>query len=129
MCFATKYRSMFPSKCVHIRGRFWSSFVPREGLSTRHLSTTCLFFNGLLLNFSTTSFFFNIGIASNVNFSPSVSRARLCLGATSFLSSPPCALMPWLLDGVRTGRIAPLETSLPYQLLLCTLDIATPVIS
>ena len=49
---------------------FFEALVPRRGLSTRRLSTTCLFFNGLLLNFSTTSPFFNIGKASKVNFSP-----------------------------------------------------------
>ena len=101
------------------------------GLFVRRLSTTCLFFNGLLLNFSTTSSFFNIGRASNVNFSPSVSRTRLYLDAASFLASPPCALIPWLLDGARTSRIAPLKTSFTCecQLPLRTLDIVTPTIS
>ena len=63
---------------------FFEALVPRGGLSVRRLSTTCLFFNCLLLNFSTTSLFFNIGKASNVNFSPSISCARLCLRASSF---------------------------------------------
>ena len=71
----------------------------------------------------TTSPFFEIDKASNVNFSPLVSRVRLRLRATL------CALMPWLLDSVRTNRIALLK--IPFtcecQLSLRTLDIATTV--
>lgn len=59
---------------------FFEALVTRGDLSARHLSITCLFFNGLFLSFSTTSPFFKIDRASNVNFAPSVSRARLCLG-------------------------------------------------